>query len=389
MFPIRDHRGRTVAFGGRILGEGEPKYLNSPETPVFHKGSELYGLFAAREPIRNLGHCVIVEGYMDVVALAQHEIDNAVATLGTATTPQHLHRIFRITSHAVFCFDGDRAGRDAALKAMETALPEMHGGRQISFLFLPEGLDPDDFVRARGTEAFRGAVETAMPLDEFLFKHLGDQTTLNRRDGRARMVELARPLLGTVPPGPYKELLTKRLAQISGLDDNRYIENFIGKDRLRPDQAPRPTSSSTQKKPSAFIYLISLLLQHPQLIRSFPQVEGLAAINHPVATLLSDLIQILKDDDLLTTAALVERFRDTPHHTRLEKLAAWNHQIVEGRLDVTAQQYVNSVRRLTVGVAIEQLQTKDFTSLTDEEKQNLVKLQNSFQRLRPDTVDFD
>ena len=195
MFPIHDHRGRVVGFGGRVLDQGEPKYLNSPETPIFHKGSELYGLFAARGGIKESDGVLVVEGYMDVVALSQAGINNAVATLGTATTPMHLQRLFRHTSNITFSFDGDRAGRAAAWKALETCLPLLQDGFQISFLFLPDGEDPDTMVNKIGKEAFEKLVSEATSLPDFLIGTITKQADINRLDGRAKLVNIAKPLL--------------------------------------------------------------------------------------------------------------------------------------------------------------------------------------------------
>ena len=213
MFPIRDSRGRVVGFGGRILDQGEPKYLNSPETPLFHKGRELYGLYEARQELRNIERLLVVEGYMDVVRLAQAGIHYAVATLGTATTPEHLNRLFRVTGDVVFSFDGDKAGRQAAWRALETCLPFAKEGRQIKFLFLPEGHDPDTLVAAEGKQAFEARLATALPLSEYLVSHFAAETDLASVDGRARLAELARPLISRVPEGIYRELLVERLAR--------------------------------------------------------------------------------------------------------------------------------------------------------------------------------
>lgn len=217
MFPIRDLRGRTIAFGGRVMGDDQPKYLNSPETPVFHKGRELYGLFEARQASNKLEQLVIVEGYMDVVALAQYDIHNAVATLGTATTEDHLTRLFRLVSRVVFCFDGDRAGRQAASRALETALPQMLDGREARFLFLPEGDDPDSLVRREGTQAFQDRVTCAMPLSEFLFEQAAQGRDLNTVEGRERFASQVLEALNKVPEGMLKSLLLESLAQRSGL----------------------------------------------------------------------------------------------------------------------------------------------------------------------------
>ena len=191
MFPIRDARGRTIGFGGRTLGDGEPKYLNSPETVLFHKGRELYGLYEARQALRNIEQLVVVEGYMDAVALARHGIDFAVATLGTATTPEHLNRLFRLTENVCFAFDGDRAGRKAAWRALETALPHIREGRQIRFVFLPQGHDPDSYVNDNGSDAFVEALDRGMALSDFLIAELAGQVDMQTVDGRARLADVA------------------------------------------------------------------------------------------------------------------------------------------------------------------------------------------------------
>ncbi|MCE7519840.1 DNA primase [Vreelandella titanicae] len=217
MFPIRDLRGRTIAFGGRVMGDDQPKYLNSPETPVFHKGRELYGLYEARQASNKLEQLVMVEGYMDVVALAQYGIHNTVATLGTATTEDHLTRLFRLVSRVVFCFDGDRAGRQAASRALETALPQMIDGREARFLFLPEGDDPDTLVRREGTQAFQDRVTCAMPLSEFLFEQAAQGRDLNTVEGCERFASQVLEALNKVPEGMLKSLLLESLAKRSGL----------------------------------------------------------------------------------------------------------------------------------------------------------------------------
>ncbi|HVH84694.1 MAG TPA: DNA primase, partial [Steroidobacteraceae bacterium] len=224
MFPIRDSRGRVIAFGGRIVDAGEPKYLNSPETVLFHKGRELYGLFETRRARTSLKRLVIVEGYMDTVRLHQEGIDYAVATLGTATTAEHFRRIFRLVPEVVFAFDGDRAGRAAAWRALQLSLPEAREGRQIRFLFLPEGHDPDTLVAAEGRAAFEQRLGHSLPLSEYLVRELSEQSDLSHADGRARFAESARPLYQKVPAGVYRELLLGRLAQVVGLAPERLEE---------------------------------------------------------------------------------------------------------------------------------------------------------------------
>src|SRR5579863_1274467 len=214
MFPIRDNRGRIIGFGGRVLDKGEPKYLNSPETALFHKGRELYGLYEARQALRDIPRLLVVEGYMDVVALAQYGVRYAVATLGTSTTGEHLKKLFRVAPEVVFCFDGDRAGRAAAWRALENALPEAQDGRQIRFLFLPEGEDPDTLVRKEGREAFEVRMaKDAVPLSDYLLDNLETQTDMGTREGRARLVSLAKPLLARLPQGVFRGMLKDELGR--------------------------------------------------------------------------------------------------------------------------------------------------------------------------------
>ncbi|WP_068827344.1 DNA primase [Pseudomonas sp. BMS12] len=218
MFPIRDSRGRVIAFGGRVLGDDKPKYLNSPETPVFHKGQELYGLYEARKSNRDLDEIMVVEGYMDVIALAQQGLRNAVATLGTATSEEHLKRLFRLVPSVLFCFDGDGAGRKAAWRALEATLPNLQDGRRARFLFLPEGEDPDTLVRAEGTDAFRARInQHAQPLADYFFQQLSEEADPRSLEGKAHLVTLAAPLLDKIPGNHLRTLMRQRLSEITGL----------------------------------------------------------------------------------------------------------------------------------------------------------------------------
>jgi len=269
IFPIEDHRGRVVAFGGRVIGDGEPKYLNSPETPLFHKRAELYGLHLARSALNRENRALVVEGYMDVVALAQFGVDNAVATLGTATTQTHLERLFRYVPEIVFCFDGDNAGRRAAWKALQESLPLMQDGRQISFLFLPDGEDPDSIVRKEGEQGFRSRIDESEPLADFLLRELSSQTDLDRLDGRARLVELARPLIETLPDGLFRQLLLEQITDAAGVDAAAADRRMASKPAA--PAVPTPSAgvhaargrSATSREP--LTRAIQLLLQNPEL----------------------------------------------------------------------------------------------------------------------------
>src|SRR5271170_6950407 len=233
MFPIRDSRGRVIGFGGRIIDQGEPKYLNSPETPLFHKGRELYGLYEARQARGDFKRLMIDEGYMDVVRLHQAGISYAVATLGTATTQEHLNKIFKMTSEVVFCFDGDRAGRQAAWRALENALPLARDGRELKFMFLPEGHDPDTLVGEEGPDAFEKRMQESLPLSEYLVQQLITGVDLDHVDGRAKLKALAEPLFARMPEGIYREMLADRLGARVGMPAQTLKEFFAAGEPTR------------------------------------------------------------------------------------------------------------------------------------------------------------
>lgn len=318
IFPIRNQRGRTIAFGGRTLdADVNPKYLNSPETPLFHKRLELYGLHEARTRTQRLQRLVVVEGYMDVVALAQHEIPYAVATLGTATSAEHIERLFRVVADLVFCFDGDPAGRTAAWRALEAALPFLRDGRQIGFLFLPEGEDPDSLVRREGRTAFEQRLEQATPLADYLFAELRARAHPDTLAGRARLAELARPLLEKLPEGHFRDLMTARLQQEAQLVNTR----------LRPPApAPQPVdNNNAQLTRTPLRKAIALLLYRPELAQQATLDDDPALRNsrEPGIRLLADLVATLRAHPELTAAALLERYRDTREGAILERLAQW------------------------------------------------------------------
>ena len=327
MFPIRDPRGRPIAFGGRIIDQGEPKYLNSPETPLFHKGRELYGLYEARQALRKVERLMVVEGYVDVVRLAQSGIAYSVATLGTATTPEHLNRLFRVTSEIVFCFDGDAAGRTAAWRALENALEHARDGRQLRFLFLPEGHDPDTLVGEEGAEAFEARIGEAQPISEFLVRQLAEQTDLGSVDGRARLAELARPLLARVPPGVYYELLMERLAQEVRMPAGRLADllrnRSPGAGRTvhleRPVRSGRPARSAGRQP--LLTQAIMLVLHHPAAARAIAATPDWLDGDQKGFAVLRELLETAGAEPKLTTAQVVERWRERPEGSRLAELA--------------------------------------------------------------------
>ena len=324
MFPIRDARGRVIGFGGRVLDkEDSPKYLNSPETPVFHKGRELYGLYEAKQALRKVDRLLVVEGYMDVVALAQFGIRNCVATLGTATTREHLELIFRLCPEVVFCFDGDRAGRAAAWKALEICLPILRDGRVVRFLFLPEGEDPDSLVRLEGTEAFQRRLETTQALSDFLFHQLESQVPMGSQEGRARLVELARPLLEKLPSGVLREMMFGHLESRVGLGRGSLTRHQTEK---REGSGPNPTQGREYQKtrPTPLRTAIALLLDNPRLAAVADTVaDDWMAWNAPGIPLLCQLLEIIRSQPTLNKAALLERWRDLPEFVHLNRLASY------------------------------------------------------------------
>ncbi len=321
-FPIRDSRGRVIGFGGRTMDGSEPKYLNSPETPIFHKGRELYGLYEARQALRTIDKLLVVEGYMDVISLAQHGVNNAVATLGTATTPEHLKRLFRITQEVVFCFDGDRAGRQAAWRALQVSLPEMREGRQIRFLFLPEGEDPDTIVRTEGSTGMQRRLDDSLPLSDYLLRELREQTDMSSMDGRARLAELAKPLLRQLPEGVYRDLLSKQIADEVGLNQERLSQHIDDNDGADERRIGRPVKRP--EKPGGKVtpvrHAVRVILHYSQQIGAFQVPERLSEVDQPGIPLLQELLEALKSQSGLSSGALIQRFADRPERASLEKL---------------------------------------------------------------------
>ena len=374
MFPIEDYRGRVVGFGGRVLDKGEPKYLNSPETALFHKGRELYGLHHARDAVKRENRVLVVEGYMDVVMLAQFGVDFAVATLGTATTRDHLERLFRHAPEVIFSFDGDRAGREAAWRALENALPVLREGRQFSFLFLPEGEDPDTLVRKEGREAFLARLKKAVPLPDYLFDNLSRQVDLGRLDGRARLVELARPLLSKMPHGVLRQMMLDRLAELSHMDAAK-LPAMPPKDEPSRSRPLVRRTGGPQEPPSMVRRAIALLLQHPALAQKFVNEAELSGLELPGMPLFIELSGLLKSSGGMNTASIIEYFRDSEYKHHLSKLAVWDYPaLVE---DVEAE-FLGVITRLGEACTRQKterlLQKKGTGELNQTEKDELARL---------------
>jgi DNA primase len=379
-FPIRDRRGRTVGFGGRVLGDDTPKYLNSPESSIFHKGRELYGLYEARKALRRLDRILVVEGYMDVVALAQFDINYAVATLGTSTTPDHLERLYRTVPEVVFCFDGDRAGRAAAWRALENALPVLTDGREARFLFLPEGEDPDTLVRKTGKDEFENMITHSVHLSDFLFDHLSSQVDTASIDGRARLVDLARPLLSKLPDSIFSQLMLERLAQIARTDSsalaNRFQKPAENRDVAGTTSAMSAHATGSGKSPVR--EAIAMLLHQPDLAQKIemPRIPEPDAM--PGVTLLLELLELLQRQPGLKTGAVLEHWRGRKEARYLHKLAQWTPLTEKLDLAAEVRGHLSQIAHLIIEKRISALlHDERHRSLNEKEKQELKTLLKS------------
>jgi DNA primase len=354
MFPIRDKRGRVVAFGGRVMQADQgPKYLNSPETRIFHKGFELYGLYEAKQAHKKLEHILIVEGYMDVVALAEKEIEYAVAALGTATTSEHMHTLFRTTDKVICCYDGDRAGRDAAWRALENALPYLNDGKALNFVFLPDGEDPDSLVQKEGKEAFEQRLSKADDFTKVMFNKLSQEIDLTLDSGKAKLLSAALPLIEKIPSEFYQENILEQLGRLIG----RTREQL--NNRLK---TPKQQHSIERKfKITPMRQAIGILIQHPNLAKSIPYLPELAQMNIAGIGLLLRLQQQALEKETITTAQILEFFRDTDDYEPLIKLATWQHEINEERLETVFKNTFKFIEDQCLNYRLETLLIKDKT----------------------------
>lgn len=379
MFPIRDSRGRVIAFGGRVLSDDKPKYLNSPETPVFHKGQELYGLYEARKSSRDLDEILVVEGYMDVIALAQQGLRNAVATLGTATSEEHIKRLFRVVPSLLFCFDGDSAGRNAAWRALESCLPNLQDGRRVRFLFLPEGEDPDSLVRREGTDAFRARIhQQAQPLADYFFRHLMEEADPSTLEGKAHLATLAMPLIERLPGANLRALMRQRLGELTGLDPATLGEHaerpsappaHLGHDAAAPPASAQPwrdpraggdewkgARSWQRREPPAILPprrgagvesptlgALRTLLHHPQLAQKVEDAGHFAAEDDTYAQLLVSLLESLQKHPQQNSLQLLARWHGTEQGRLLRSLAEKEWLISRDNLE---QQFFDTITTL-------------------------------------------
>lgn len=376
MFPIRDTRGRVIGFGGRTLGNDPAKYLNSPETPLFHKGRNLYGLYEAKQSAKAaLPYLIVVEGYMDVVMLAQHGVHEAVATLGTATTREHLTLLFKQTSKVVFCFDGDRAGRAAAWRALEQALPEIQGTRECRFLFLPDGHDPDTYVQLVGSEAFRELVNKAEPLTAFLLNELSKQVDLDSLEGRAKMAALAKPHLAKLPEGPLRSLLTDELARITRLKRSEVeaLAPIVESEEAGPS-APRINKADPAAKLPR--RALRILLEEPHLAARAEHLAQLVAAPLPGAAALGEAIEFFQEHPGFKAAHLEQAWSGTAKGVALARLAAEPLDIEGAALETQFLTVLKMLRERAVRAQFEAITAKaSDRPLTAAEQQEALALQ--------------
>lgn len=443
MFPIRDTRGRIIAFGGRVLGDDKPKYLNSPETPVFHKGQELYGLYEARKNNRNLDEIIVVEGYMDVIALAQQGLKNAVATLGTATSEEHLKRLFRVVPNVLFCFDGDQAGRNAAWRALEATLSSLQDGRRARFLFLPEGEDPDTLVRAEGTDAFKARInQHAQPLADYFFQQLTEEADPRSLEGKAHLATLAAPLIDKVPGANLRILMRQRLTEITGLSsetvsqlaqsapqeappaydpgidydampDYSDYHQPQAQDMYVPQQEWTPKKSGAggkkwDKKPwdkngkrgergpyapprteiavePPVFTAIRTLIHHPDMAAKVESADHFANEANKYAQLLVALIESLQKNPQLNSFQLMSRWHGTDQGRLLKQLTE-KEWLIQG--DNLEQQFLDTITKISAGQNVQTLdelikKASDPTMTAEQKMQIAIQMRDLFSASNP------
>jgi len=373
MFPIRDKRGRVIGFGGRVLGDEKPKYLNSPETRVYHKGHELYGLFEAKQANKSLERLVVVEGYMDVVALAQHGVDYAVASLGTATTSEQLQTMFRTVKEVICCYDGDRAGRDAAWRAMENALPLIRDGFSLKFVFVPDGEDPDSLIRKQGQQAFEQILDEAMPLSKFLFDKFLEDNPVNSMEEKVALIDKLQPYIHKLPDSILKSAIIEEMASHFGVTSEKRLLEL---QKLNANPIKKSVRKNTKITPVRLA--IALLLEHPHIVKSLGNISALKPLTIPGVDLLTQLLELCQQNPDIKTAQLLEYFRDTAQGKQLAKLMCWQHHIeAEAAEDV----FLDSIEKL-LNNFVEQraeflLQKARTGQMSQQEKQELQAILNA------------
>ncbi|XNH04597.1 DNA primase [Vibrio cyclitrophicus] len=369
MFPIRDRRGRVIGFGGRVLEDGTPKYLNSPETPIFHKGKELYGLYEVMQAYREPPQILVVEGYMDVVALAQYGVDYSVASLGTSTTGDHVQMLFRQTSTVVCCYDGDRAGKEAAWRALENALEFLKTGNTLKFLFLPDGEDPDSYIREHGKDAFEQLVQNATPLSTYLFDNLIELHKLNlgTTEGKSALRAHASALINKIPDSYFQELLEKLLDERTGFD------NQLRRARVHTKN-PTPQPHKELKR-TPMREVIALLIQNPSYADMVPDLSSVKGLQLPGLSLFVEVLDKCHAHPHINTGQLLEHWRHNKHEALLSRLASWEIPLDEDNQEDIFLDSLDNILAQCVEKQIENLQTKARSvGLSAEEKRELLAL---------------
>ncbi|MFP3014401.1 MAG: DNA primase [Arsenophonus sp.] len=348
MFPIRDRRGRVVAFGGRVLDNSLPKYLNSPETEIFHKGRQLYGLYEATKNNITLSKLLVVEGYMDVIVLSQFGINYAVALLGTSITSEHIQLLFRKTNTVICCYDGDKAGRTAAWRTLEAALPYLIDGRQLQFMFLPDGEDPDSLIRKEGKENFEKRINKSHSLSTFLFDTLVAQVDLGSYEGKTKFNQFAIPLIKKIPSDTLQLYLAQELGNFIGIPDTLHIIAMIKKG------LPKKNNYYKQKiKPTTMRILIALLVQNPNFATMIPTLDGIKQSKLPGLTLFLELVEFCQFYPCMNTGKLLELYRNNKFIKQLEKLATWNDIKIK---EIAEKMFKDSLEHLFIMVLDERFE---------------------------------
>ena len=375
MFPIRNRKGQVIGFGGRVMGDEKPKYINSPETELFHKGSELYGFYEARYATRTLERIIVVEGYMDVIALAQYGISYAVATLGTATTQNHIQQLFRSVPEVVFCFDGDRAGKEAAWRALENALSAVVDGKEIRFLFLAEGEDPDSLVRKIGKESFETLYTTdALALSEYLLKHLQKQFNISSPEGKSRFLTALSESVKKMPDSLIRDQIFTEASKLSNISIANIKKTLLDNAPSVPFKVNRVKDREVRHTPIR--YAVTLLLHDTSLVQFVENPEQIALSNLSGADLLTTLIETVEENPHINGASLLERWRNTDFEASLIRLLKW--QPDTDNKDVLAREFQDCLRQIRKKAnekKLEALIHKERTAgLTTREKQDFLIL---------------
>jgi DNA primase len=368
MFPIRDKRGRIIGFGGRVLDDSSPKYLNSPETSLFHKGREVYGLYELLKKNAKPERILLVEGYMDVIALAEYGVDNAVAALGTAASQAHAELLFRFSAELVFCFDGDRAGRDAAWRAMDAVFPCLRDGRQVRIMLLPEGEDPDSLVRKEGVERFHVRMREAEVLSDYFFAQVAKDLQLSSLEGRAQLVGKTRPYLEKLPAGFFREMMFARLRALSELSNLDVLQNESTLNRSVRPKGPRDKTRMTSARMA-----IALLVQNPQLAmrRELQEIDW-NTLAFSGVELFKNIVQVILAQKPATTAVLLESYRDSAEEKSVKALAFLELLIAPDNIESVFRDALASLIKQSAENELERLLSKKV--LTVDEKESLRKL---------------